>query len=299
MKKFKSLVALLFIFGNLYAQDKSEKNAFSRATEMAKHYNNKDFKNYVNCLLPITYGKDTNNKVKFAELWERMTAGDTSRIQIIKVLKSKVINDQHQALILNRFRNEDGYIFGVSNDKGENWFFTTSYSKDIQFEQISEVIPSIDTSFARIIDPRFGKRFNYEVGEMVAPFKFININGNILSSDSLQGKVIVLNFWFIACGPCIMEIPELNKLVENMKGKEVVFIAPAILTSKEQLINKFLPKQPFRYQITLINKEDYSITSFPTHIVIDKNQKVVDRITGYSPDNINNLKQKIGKLLDE
>ena len=31
----------------------------------------------------------------------------------------------------------------------------------------------------------------------------------------LRGRVVVLNFWFLACAPCQAEIPSLNKLVSN------------------------------------------------------------------------------------
>jgi len=58
------------------------------------------------------------------------------------------------------------------------------------------------------------------------------------------------------------------------------------LANKEMLVNNFLLKNPFSYQIVLIDNDDYSITSFPTHVVIDQDLKVVDKLTGYSPDNI-------------
>ena len=61
----------------------------------------------------------------------------------------------------------------------------------------------------------------YEViTKSVTPFNFTDINGNLLSSDSLKGKTIVLNFWHPQCSPCIAELPELNNLVERMKDKE-------------------------------------------------------------------------------
>ncbi len=36
---------------------------------------------------------------------------------------------------------------------------------------------------------------------------------------------MVLNFWFIGCAPCRVEMPGLNQLVSEFKGKDVVFIA--------------------------------------------------------------------------
>jgi len=297
MRKITLIVAIFLTIGNLWAQKNIEKSALLNANKMIDSYNNKDFSNYVDYLLPKTYGNDPAKREQFVDLWKKITIGDTSKIAIIKVLKTSKVSNEFQAALLTRFRNQEGYILGISNDKGENWLFTTSYSKQIQFDQIIETIPSIDPAFSTIIDPKFNKRTKYEIGKFVAPFNFIDINGKLLSSDSLSGKIIVINFWGIFCGPCIMEMPELNALVEKMKGKEIVFIAPAINTPKEMLINNFLPKHPFNYQIVLVNQDDYSVTSFPTHIVIDQNLKVIDRLTGYSPDNIKKLESSVAGLL--
>lgn len=296
MRIVKIVVPLIFISWKLYAQVDIEKNALVHVNKMALYYNNKDFTNYMNCLLPAIYGNNPEIKEKIATF---LKSAVSDSIHIVKVLKPSIKNNQYQTLYINRYQNKDSYIFGVSDDKGKNWLFTTTYTNEVQFEQIQEIIPSIDTSFAGIVDPRFGKRIRYEIGKMIDPFKFTDIYGNTLSSEALEGKVIVMNFWGITCGPCIKEIPELNGLVEKMKNREVVFIAPAIYTPKEILINNFLPKHPFNYQIVLINQNDYSITSFPTHILIDKNLKVRNRWIGYSQDNIKNLEQQINELSEE
>jgi thiol-disulfide isomerase/thioredoxin len=297
MRKITLIVAIFLAIGNLWAQKNIDKSVLLDATKMIESYNNKDFSNYVDYLLPKTYGNDPAKREQFVDLWKKITIGDTSKITIIKILKTSKVSNEFQAALLTRFHNQEGYILGISNDKGKNWLFTTSYSKQIQFDQIIETIPTIDPAFSIIIDPKFNKRTKYEIGKFVAPFNFSDINGKLLSSDTLKGKIIVMNFWGIFCGPCIMEMPELNTLVEKMKGKEIVFIAPAISTPKEMLINNFLPKHPFNYQIVLINQDDYSVTSFPTHIVIDQNLKVIDRLTGYSPDNIKKLENSIAGLL--
>jgi len=107
----------------------------------------------------------------------------------------------------------------------------------------------------------------------------------------------VLNFWGRWCAPCVKEIPELNKLVEKYNNEDLKFIAPAITTTKEILKNSFLPKHPFLYDIVLINGDDYVISSYPTHVIINQNQQVVEIITGYSEENIKRLEQTINKTL--
>ena len=148
-----------------------------------------------------------------------------------------------------------------------------------------------------MVDPKYGKRIDYKIGENITPFDYTDIFGNKISSELLKGKVIVLNFWSPSCGPCIKEIPDLNKLVDKLKNKEVVFIGPAIYTTKENVIKNFLPQHPFKYKIVLINQDDYAITSFPTNIIIDQNHKVIEKISGYLPENIELLEKKINEIL--
>lgn len=300
MKKSTFTTLLLLIFVNLSAQNNIEKSALLNAKQMSSFYNSKDFLNYVNYVFPQYYGNDPANKVKLANLYKKMRNDETDKIQIIKVLKTSTINGQYQALLLDRSTKEDKYIYGISNDKGKNWLFTDSYTNQRQFDQIVEEIPTIDTAFSKFMDPKFGKRITYEIGKSIPPFSFTDINGNLLSSDSLKGKVFVLNFWATSCAPCIAEMPELNNLVEKMKGKEVVFIAPIINitdANKEKLINDFLPKHPFKYQIVLVNQDDYSVTGFPTNLIIDQNLKVVEKLVGGNPENIKKLEQKINEII--
>ena len=67
------------------------------------------------------------------------------------------------------------------------------------------------------------------IGSMPPPLEFSQIvqgpNLNEISWDKLKGKVVVLEFWNIGCGPCIQAIPHLNDLVEQFSGKPVVFLS--------------------------------------------------------------------------
>lgn len=263
---------------------------------MVAHYNAKEFDGYVDLLLLKTYGNASSIVAELTQFFERQTRGDTTQLQIVEVLKTTAVNGQQQAVLKTHYRG-DGFIIGISNDAGENWLFTTPMSKEIQFDQVVDEIPTIDPSFADILDPGYGDRIKYEVGKLIAPFDYVDIYGDKLTSSSLQGKVIVLNFWYPSCPPCLKEIPELNAIVERQKDKDVVFIAPAIYTSKEELLNSFLPKHPFSYQMVLIDNQDYSVTSFPTHVLIDQDLRVVDKIKGYSPDTSRQLEEKIEELL--
>ena len=129
------------------------------------------------------------------------------------------------------------------------------------------------------------------------PFSVQDMEGNEYSLNSLKGKVIVMNFWFIGCKPCMQEIPELNELVEKYHGKEVVFLGFA--SDKKSRLEKFLKKKTFKYNIIPGSKIDgsYKVFGYPTHVVIDQNSQIVWRTTGLSSMTVSTLDQEIEKLI--
>lgn len=133
------------------------------------------------------------------------------------------------------------------------------------------------------------------IGKPAIPFSVTDISGNNYTLERLKGKVVVINFWFVECKPCVMEIPELNKLVERYKGKDIVFLG--IATNEKAKLQKFLEKQPFNYTIIPDGSKtagDYQVNAFPTHIIIDKNSMVAFATTGLGPTTMDDIE----KLLD-
>jgi len=114
------------------------------------------------------------------------------------------------------------------------------------------------------------------VGKPAIPFSVTDIHDNEFSIERLKGKVVVMNFWFIACSPCVAEMPGLNKLVEEYKKKEVVFLG--FSTDKKEQIENFLTKKTFDFNIIPTSDEvckSYNVWLFPTTVVIDKNSRIV------------------------
>jgi peroxiredoxin len=74
--------------------------------------------------------------------------------------------------------------------------------------------------------PRLRRREIF--GKLAPTFDARSLDGEALNLATLRGKVVVLNFWYVSCGPCRVKIPGLNQLVSEFQGKGVVFIALAL-----------------------------------------------------------------------
>ncbi len=135
-------------------------------------------------------------------------------------------------------------------------------------------------------------------GKDAKPFSVTDIKGKKYSLDKLKGKIVVVNFWFMECRPCRMEIPELNKVVDKYGGKGVVFLGMS--TNSKAQIEKFLEKNEFKYNIvpdSIAVAGTYGVTGFPTHMIIDRDSKVAYFSSGYGPGTIDELTGAIEQLI--
>ncbi|MEO7213776.1 TlpA disulfide reductase family protein [Mucilaginibacter sp.] len=138
----------------------------------------------------------------------------------------------------------------------------------------------------------------FPIGEKKELFSAKDVDGNKVDFKALAGKVIVLNFWFIACEPCKQEIPELNKLVAN--NPDVVFIGIGLDLKYE--IKDFLKVTPFNYRQIYDAREDcnrYGINSYPTNVVIDKKGVTRYSSSGFGGGSLTYLKKTIEEVTAE
>ena len=104
-------------------------------------------------------------------------------------------------------------------------------------------------------------------------FNLSDLNGTLVSSESLQGKPMLINFWNTRCRPCIDEMPQLSKLKDKY-GDEMNFISVTDDRIEEMDLIAFLKNKGFNFPV-LENGGDYAklinISSLPRNIFIDRN----------------------------
>ena len=99
-----------------------------------------------------------------------------------------------------------------------------------------------------------------------------------------EGEILILNFWGIACKPCILEIPGFNKLVEKYKKNKMIrFIALHTYHGNTEKIKFFLERNKFDFQqklISLSSAKRLNITAVPTTIICNQQGIVLYEIIG-------------------
>lgn len=123
------------------------------------------------------------------------------------------------------------------------------------------------------------------VGKTIPEFSVQTITGNSINVEKLKGKIVVANFWFTTCPPCIAEIPAFNKLADEYKNESIKFLAFALNDKKK--LKKFLKKTPFNFEIIPDSsplEELFGVLEHPVTFIIDQKGKVKMALAGGSVD---------------
>jgi peroxiredoxin len=131
--------------------------------------------------------------------------------------------------------------------------------------------------------PKPEKTKFFKNGNSFAFFNMKEVNGTMIRSADLKGKIVVLNFWFIACPPCRYEMPELSRIAEAYQNrKDVVFIG--ISLDKTDNVERFLKVSPFKYHIVADSMPlftYYGVDQCPASLVVDKGGIIRFNSQGY------------------
>ncbi len=108
-------------------------------------------------------------------------------------------------------------------------------------------------------------------------FETVDINGNTVTQDIILGsKVILLNLWEPWCGPCVNEIPELQKLYENYKESGLLIIGA--YQDYDDEAQWIVNDAGVTYPIVKVdsNLEKYEQSYVPATFVFDGNGNLLD-----------------------
>lgn len=119
------------------------------------------------------------------------------------------------------------------------------------------------------------------------------------SLSQLKGKIVLLDFFFVGCGPCMQALTPLDKFYEKYQNKDFVILSISDRDSKK-LVAELKKAQRIKNQM-YPNGGDaaklYHVSAAPTFYLIDKNGKIANVILGYYDDFEKKMTVAIDNLL--
>lgn len=126
-------------------------------------------------------------------------------------------------------------------------------------------------------------------------------DGDTLRISDLEGKPIVMNFWFPSCPPCVAEMPDLERVYQKHKADGVEFIGVQLVgldtvDDGKRFINDMGITYPVGADEDASIVPAYGVTSFPTTVFIDRNQGIARKWAGVL--NEEKLEELVAEILN-
>jgi len=121
-----------------------------------------------------------------------------------------------------------------------------------------------------------------QIDESAPDFTLQNSTGEKVRLSDLHGKPVVINFWATWCGPCVREMPALQRYQDKYPDFVLLGIDEE---EKAEEVNKFTDKMKLTYQMLIDEKGTvanlYKVMVMPTTYFVDQEGVIRARHFGY------------------
>ncbi|MBX7173826.1 MAG: TlpA family protein disulfide reductase [Pyrinomonadaceae bacterium] len=149
-----------------------------------------------------------------------------------------------------------------------------------ELKKFSAEIATIKTpQYKNALQQRLDGLLKFGKGDTAVDFTAVDLKGNPINLASLKGKVIYLDLWATWCGPCLQEMPFLEKLKEKYKdNNNIAFVSLSIdddTAGWKTNVDK-RKAEGFQWLISRNKLINYDIVGIPRTIIIDRSFKIAN-----------------------
>lgn len=109
-------------------------------------------------------------------------------------------------------------------------------------------------------------------------------SGHSVELSELQGKLVIVNLWATWCGPCLREMPSLERLQSRL-GERVAVLAVSEDRGGNKSVEPFIAKLGLKSVKIYIDPKSevghaFGVRGLPTSFLIDREGKVLGSVEG-------------------
>ena len=139
------------------------------------------------------------------------------------------------------------------------------------------------------------------VGDPAPVFKVKTLAGDLIDVGALKGRPLVVNFWATWCGPCQIELPELERLVwQKYRDRGLGLVAIARQQSEAEISGwgkQHKLTLPFAADPQNAIYAKYATQGIPRTYLIGADGRILFQSVGYSPDDLARIRVLVGREL--
>lgn len=133
--------------------------------------------------------------------------------------------------------------------------------------------------------PHLGAIVGVRSGGEVAPtFAVTTLDGAVISSTELRGKVVLVNFWATWCLPCRAEMPLLEGMWKRHSADGFVLLGFSTDRGGVEGVRDFLADRKVSYPVAIVGQDVEAafggVRGIPTSFLLDREGRVRHRVVG-------------------
>ncbi len=128
------------------------------------------------------------------------------------------------------------------------------------------------------------------------------VTGETFRLSDYRGKVVLLDFWYTHCPPCVKAIPELSKLYGQYHDKGLEIFGLNSIDPADEAFFKFIKNIGMKYPAIKTESavdRTYKIIAYPSMYLIDRNGVIRYIEVGFTKESFEKLKAEVEKLLEQ
>lgn len=138
----------------------------------------------------------------------------------------------------------------------------------------------------------------------VPPLAFVDGEGGRVDLDAFSGKLVLLNLWATWCGPCVKEMPSLDRLQAQLGGDAFQVVALSLDRGGRGVVEPFYQKTGVSHLALYLDPGSASMQALglrglPTTLLVDGEGRELGRVEGAvewdSPEVVAFLRQRMGR----
>ena len=172
---------------------------------------------------------------------------------------------------------------------------TAKNTKDFPYmEQLKELEKTIAARAPKGFEEKLAEIHNYvypprllQIGDEAVDAELLDMQGqkHHLFEAFADGKYVLLDFWTIGCGPCMMSEPEMREVYEKMKDKlEIVAINQNKLSEwQKHEFSKRIVGKNWNNAMKDISSKYCDMGAIPYYVMISPDKRIIWKAVGYQP----------------
>jgi thiol-disulfide isomerase/thioredoxin len=139
-----------------------------------------------------------------------------------------------------------------------------------------------------------------ETSSMLRSGTFTTVTGEVVRTDTLAGRVILVNAWATWCGPCVLEMPGFQRVQDDLGERGFLVVGISADQEGPEVVRSFVEEMGITYPVTfgphaVLGLLAAEVRGLPTSLLLDPEGRIVRKVEGVFPEE--ELRRAVEELL--